>query len=86
MGTAASARVSRGGRTCGRAPAEAPEERSARSTANLCTSTKILDFRGFDSSRILSSRGGILMSTWNFPESLHQAIFVGTGITRQACA
>ena len=26
------------------------------------------DFRGFDSSRILISRGGILMSTGNFPE------------------
>ena len=32
--------------------------------------TKILDFRGFDSSRILVLRGGILMSTGNFPESL----------------
>ena len=39
-------------------------------TANL--STKILDFRGFDSSRISSLRGGILMSTVNSPEVLSQ--------------
>ena len=39
--------------------------------------TKILDFRGFDSSRILIVRGGILMSIGNFPESLTQAILVG---------
>ena len=36
------------------------------STANL--RTKILDFRGFDSSRILIVRGGILMSIGDFPE------------------
>ena len=36
--------------------------------------TKILDFRGFDSSRILSLRGGILMSIGNFPEVLSQGI------------
>ena len=35
-------------------------------TANL--RTKILDFRGFDSSIILMSRGGILMSIGHFPE------------------
>ena len=29
---------------------------------------KILDFRGFDSSRILNLRGGILMSIGSFPE------------------
>ena len=39
--------------------------------------TKILDFGGFDSSRILILRGGILMSMWNFPESLSQGILVG---------
>ena len=44
-------------------------------TANL--RTKILDFRGFDSSIILIIRGWILMSTGNFPESLSQAILVG---------
>ena len=32
-------------------------------------STKILDFRGFDSSRILILRGGIPMSTGNFWKS-----------------
>ena len=32
--------------------------------------TKTLDFRGFDSSRILNSRGGILMSIGNIPEVL----------------
>ena len=41
-----------------------------QSTANL--RTKILDFRGFDSGRILILRGGILMSIGDFPESLSQ--------------
>ena len=45
-------------------------------TANLCT--KILDFRGFDSSRILTSRCGTLMSAGNFLASLSDAILVGT--------
>ena len=44
-------------------------------TANLCT--KILDFRGFDSSRILNSRGGIPRPIGDFPEGLSQAILVG---------
>ena len=44
-------------------------------TANL--STKISDFRGLDPSRILNSRGGILMSIGNSPESLSQAILAG---------
>ena len=44
-------------------------------TANLRTT--ILDFRGFDSSRILILRGGLLMSIGNFLESLSQAILVG---------
>ena len=39
--------------------------------------TKILDFRGFDSSRILILRGGIPMSIGNFLESLSQAILAG---------
>ena len=47
---------------------------SPAATANL--RTKILDFRGFDSSRILILRGGTLMSIGNFPESLSQAILV----------
>ena len=45
------------------------------STANL--RTKILDFRGIDSSRILIVRGGILKSIGNFPERLSQQILVG---------
>ena len=39
--------------------------------------TKTLDFRGFDSSRILILRGGILMSIGNFPERFSRATFVG---------
>ena len=34
--------------------------------ANLRTSTKILDFRGLDSSITLILRGGVLMSIGNF--------------------
>ena len=44
-------------------------------TANL--RTKILDFRGFDSSIILILRGGILMSMGNSPEIMSQQILVG---------
>ena len=50
------------------------------SAARSCTTslrTKILDFRGFDSSIILKLRGGILMSTGNIPEIVSQQIFVG---------
>ena len=39
--------------------------------------TKILDFRGFDSSRILKLRGGILMSTGNLLEIPSQQILAG---------
>ena len=39
--------------------------------------TKIVDFRGFDSIVILSSRGRIPMSVGNFPEMLSQQILVG---------
>ena len=39
--------------------------------------TKILDFRGLDSSRILSLRGGILISIGDFPGSLSQRILAG---------
>ena len=46
-----------------------------RGTVNL--HTRILDFRGFDSSRILILRGGILMSTGNFTESLSQQVLAG---------
>ena len=44
-------------------------------TANL--RTKIMDFRGFDSSRILILRGGILRPVGNFPECLNQATLLG---------
>ena len=42
---------------------------------NLCT--EILDFRGFDPSRILLLRGGIPMPTGNLPESLSQRLLAG---------
>ena len=48
-------------------------------SATSCTTnlrTRILDFRGFDSSRILMLRGGILMSRGNFPEILSPQILV----------
>ena len=44
-------------------------------TANL--RTEILDFRGFDSSRILISRGGIPRPVRDLPEIFSQAILVG---------
>ena len=49
--------------------------RPPQATAN--PRTKILDLRGFDSSRIFSLTGGILMSIGNFPESLSQQILAG---------
>ena len=48
-----------------------------RGTANLRTSTKILDLGGFDSSGILILRGGILRPIGNLPEVLSQRILVG---------
>ena len=45
------------------------------STATL--RTEILEFRGFDSSRILIFRGGIIMPTGSFSERLSQRILVG---------
>ena len=44
-------------------------------TANL--RTKIMDFRGFDASRILILRGGIPRPIGDFPESLSRAILLG---------
>ena len=44
-------------------------------TANL--RTEILDFRGFDSSRLLILRGGIPWPIGNYQESLSQRILVG---------
>ena len=50
--------------------------RQARmATPNL--PAKILGFGGFDSSRILIIRGGILMCIGNFPEVLSRRILVG---------
>ena len=45
--------------------------------------TKILDVRGFDSSRILILPGRILMSIGNFPESSSQRILVGVNLSRE---
>ena len=53
------------------------DELSHGRTANLRTSTKILDFRGFGPSRILISRGGIPRPTGNSRETLSQGILVG---------
>ena len=39
--------------------------------------TKILDFGGFDSSRILTSKGEILMFMGNFPQGLGQQVLAG---------
>ena len=50
-------------------------KRTQLATANL--RTKILDFRGFDSSRILISWVGILRSIGYFPESFSQRTLVG---------
>ena len=44
-------------------------------TANL--RTKILDFRGFDSSRIFILRGGILRPIGSSPKMMSQRISVG---------
>ena len=46
-----------------------------RVTANL--PTNIVDFRGFDSSIILSLRGGIPNLIGDFPDCLSQAMLVG---------
>ena len=45
--------------------------------------TKIVDFRGFDSSIILIYRGGILMSMGDFPDDLSQAMLVGCNVSRE---
>ena len=49
-------------------------------TANL--RTKILDFRGLDSSTILIPKGGILMSMGNFLDNLSQHILVEIILSR----
>ena len=52
----------------------APSAATPKATADL--RTDIMDFRGFDSSMILCSRGGIPRPIGNFPECLSQAILV----------
>ena len=54
---------------------------SAGITANL--RTKILDFGGLDSSRILSLRGGILMSIGNFPGNLQSTNLSSDYLSRE---
>ena len=44
---------------------------------------KILDLRGIDSSRILTLRGGMLMSIGNFPEMLSQRILPRDNLSRE---
>ena len=44
-------------------------------TANL--RSRILNVRGFDSSRVLMPRGGIPRSIWDFPEIMIQRILAG---------
>ena len=39
--------------------------------------TNIVDFRGFDSSMMSISRGGVYRPIGDFPESLSQAMLVG---------
>ena len=50
-------------------------------TANL--HTNIIDFGGFDSSTILTSRGGIPRPIGIFPEGLTQAMSVGCNVSRR---
>ena len=52
-------------------------EGTSESQSARCGSGMILDFRGFDSSRILFSRGGIPMSIGNSPEIMSQQILTG---------
>ena len=54
-----------------------PQTSPARSLGTPDLPTNIAGFRGFDSSITLSSRGGILMSIEDFPESLTRAMLVG---------
>ena len=56
--------------TRGASRTEIPPRLGATVTYGQSPYTKILDFGGFDSSRILSLRGGILVSMGSCPESL----------------
>ena len=62
-------------RPCKTSSPSASRSRTKRNTAN--PRTKILDFRGFDSSIISISRGGIPRPIGDFPKSLSQAILAG---------
>ena len=56
---------------------------SGQTSGVLCMAnlhTKILDFRGFDSSIILILRGGVPRAIGKYPESLGQAILVGISL------
>ena len=66
-----------------RAPWSREARVGTRKTANL--RIKILDFRGFDPSRILILRGGILMSIGNFPDScnLSREMLSGEMLSRE---
>ena len=59
-----------------RVPRGAGRADGQESTDTASLRTRILDFRGFDSSRTLILRGGMLMSMGNFPGSLSQGILV----------
>ena len=61
----------------------APEISYSGSTSNV--PTKMLDFRRFDSSIILISRGGIPRPVGDFPESLTRAMLVGTMLIGRLC-
>ena len=56
-------------------PCAASQPTPSWPTANL--RTKFLDFTGFDSSRMLTLRVGILVPVGDFPESLSQPILAG---------
>ena len=56
--------------------------RRHRDTAKLRTT--ILDFRGFDSSRILVLRGAIPMPMGDFPEVLSRRVFPGIVLGKRA--
>ena len=61
---------------CVRPSAAALNERSQAMSCYGHLRTKVLDFRGFDSSRIFILRGGIPRPIGSFPESLSQGILV----------
>ena len=70
---AAGLRASSSSSSC--ASGSSPSSRAAKDTGDF--RAKILNFGGFDSSRILSVRGGLPRPVGNFPESLSPAILGG---------